>query len=186
MTLLFVTTNIGKLHEVQAMLPVEVAHLPIHVPEIQALDVDEVVRAKAQWGYAHAGVPVLVEDTGLAFTAWNGLPGALIRWFMETVGSSGLCHMLHTGQDRGATATCTFDLFDGHEHQLFSGLVHGTIALAPRGQNGFGWYDILIPDGYLQTFAEMPVEQRHALTMRKIAADQLRAFLERPRSSDQG
>jgi XTP/dITP diphosphohydrolase len=163
------------------MLPVEVSHLPVHLPEIQALEVDEVdevVRAKAEWGYERAGVPVLVEDTGLTFAAWNGLPGALIRWFMQAVGSAGLCHMLQGAEDRGASAKCTFDLFDGHEHHLFSGVVHGTVALEPRGQNGFGWYDIVIPNGYTETFAEMAVEQRHALTMRKIAADQLNAFLE--------
>src|SRR6476620_4548021 len=113
-----------------------VTHLPIHLPEIQALDVDDVVRVKAEWGYEYANVPVLVEETGLAFTAWNGLPGALIRWFMDSVGSKGLCRMLSEEDDRGAVAKCVFDLFDGHEHHLFSGFVEGTIALAPRGQNG--------------------------------------------------
>ncbi|HEY7019629.1 MAG TPA: non-canonical purine NTP pyrophosphatase [Ktedonobacterales bacterium] len=185
MPLVFATTNFGKLQEVRAMLPFEVTHLPIHLPEIQALDVDEVVRAKAEWGYEHVGVPVLVEDTGLAFTAWNGLPGALIRWFMESVGSKGLCRMLSGEDDRGAVAKCVFDLFDGHEHRLFSGLVQGTIALAPRGQNGFGWYDILIPNGHTVTFAEMPVGQRHTLTMRKLAVDQLRMFLESSNLNEQ-
>lgn len=177
MPLPFVTTNLGKYREVQAMLSVEVTHLPLYLPEIQALDVDEVIRSKAERAYDQVKTPVLVEDTGLAFFAWNGLPGALIRWFMETVGSAGLCQMLDGVSNRGAIAKCTLDLFDGSRHHLFSGIVRGTIAAAPRGQNGFGWYDILIPDGYTQTFSEMAVEQRHALTMRKRAVDKLRSYL---------
>lgn len=177
MSLPFVTTNLGKYREVQAMLQSEVTHLPLYLPEIQALDVDEVIRSKAERAYEHVKAPVLVEDTGLAFVAWNGLPGALIRWFMETVGSAGLCQMLDNEGNRQAIAKCTLDLFDGSRHLLFSGIVRGTIATTPRGQNGFGWYDILVPDGYTHTFSEMAVEQRHALTMRKRAVDQLRCYL---------
>lgn len=149
MQLQFVTTNLGKYHEVRAMLPqAEIVHLPLSLPEVQALDVDDIIRSKAERAYELVRAPVLVEDTGLAFVAWNGLPGALIRWFMDTVGSAGLCQMLSGVANRGATAKCTLDLYDGSKHHMFSGTARGVIAAAPRGRNGFGWYDILIPDGY--------------------------------------
>ncbi|MBI4133281.1 hypothetical protein HY478_01575 [Candidatus Uhrbacteria bacterium] len=51
--------------------------------EPQGISVEDIVRVKARDAYGKVGEPVLVEDTGLAFLAWNGLPGALIKWFLE-------------------------------------------------------------------------------------------------------
>jgi non-canonical purine NTP pyrophosphatase (RdgB/HAM1 family) len=177
MQIRFVTTNISKVREFQTILQVEVTQLPLHLPEIQALEVDEVVRSKAEQAYAQAGVPILVEDTGLTFSAWNGLPGALIKWFVDSVGSAGICEMLSSQKNRHAIAKCTLDLYDGKEHHLFSGMIQGNIAYEPRGQGGFGWDDIFIPDGYSQTFAEMTSEAKNSISMRKVALDKLQKFL---------
>ncbi len=77
--LLFVTGNAGKAREVAAILGTAVERLDLELPEIQALDVAEVVRHKAATAFARAGRPVVVEDTGLYLDALGGLPGALVR-----------------------------------------------------------------------------------------------------------
>ena len=177
MQIKFVTSNAGKVRELQAILQVDVTQFPLGLPEIQAVEVDEVIRSKAEQAHEHIGVPVLVEDTGLSFAAWNGLPGALIKWFMGAMGSAGICEMLNGEKNRQAIAKCTFDLYDGKEHHLFSGIVQGTLARKPRGQGGFGWDDIFIPEGYNRTFAEMSTGEKNSISMRKIALDKLQKFL---------
>ena len=177
MPLHFVTGNPNKVREVQQILGVEVRQVALHLPELQSLDVDEVIRFKAEQAYHQVGAPVLVEDSSLAFVAWNGLPGALIKWFMETVGSAGLCRMLCDETNRQAVARSSLDLYDGWQHQVFSGTVRGRIALAPRGQGGLGWDDIFIPEGHTRTFAEMTAEEKNRISMRSIALAKLRDFL---------
>jgi XTP/dITP diphosphohydrolase len=178
MQLRFVTGNPHKAQELRAILRADITQLPLRLTEIQCLEVDQVVRTKAEQAYAHVDMPVLVEDTSLTFEVWNGLPGALIRWFMDTVGSHGMCQMLAGATDRRAIAICMFDLFDGHEHHLFSGMVRGTVADEPRGHSGFGWDDIFIPEGYTRTFAEMTADEKNSISMRRIALEQLRGFLD--------
>ena len=102
--IVFVSGNAGKAREVEAILGTPVERLPLDLPEIQALDVAEVVRHKALEAFAAAGRPVLVEDTGLYVDALGGLPGALVKWFLQTVGPAGICAMLPAGAPRGATA----------------------------------------------------------------------------------
>src|ERR1019366_4324531 len=78
--LTFVTSNAGKAREAAVFLGREVAVKDVEVPEIQSLDFAEVVRAKAIVAAGALGVPVLVEDSGLAVEAWGGFPGPLTKW----------------------------------------------------------------------------------------------------------
>lgn len=175
--LCFVTGNEHKLLEVQALLGLPLQHVELDLPEIQALDVDIVVRDKVLQAYERTGKAVLVEDTGLAFAAWNGLPGALIRWFLQTVGNHGLCRMLPDAGDRSAVARTAFALCDGGSVVVCGGEMHGIITLEPRGQQGFGWDAIFQPAGSDKTFAEMAADEKHRLSMRRLAADKLRRWL---------
>ncbi|MGH8009486.1 MAG: non-canonical purine NTP pyrophosphatase, partial [Candidatus Binatia bacterium] len=92
--LTFITSNTDKLREVERILGRTLAQASLPLEEIQAIDLDPVVSHKAKQAYGHLGRPVLVEDTGLAFTAWHGLPGALIKWFLATLGTDGICKLL--------------------------------------------------------------------------------------------
>ena len=82
-----ITGNAGKATEFAAMLGIEVTPAKAELTEIQALDVATVAKRKAADAYAQLGTPVLVDDTGLSLRGWNGLPGALIVWFVESVGA---------------------------------------------------------------------------------------------------
>src|SRR6266508_2264963 len=102
--LTFVTSSANKLAEVERLLGRLLAQASLTLEEIQAIDLEPVVSHKARQAYAHLGRPVLVEDSGLAFAAWNGLPGALIKWFLATLGTEGICRLLHGETNRAAAA----------------------------------------------------------------------------------
>jgi len=171
----FVTGSLDKLAEAERILAVPLKRRDMDLPEIQAVDVEEVVIHKAKYAYEALGEPVIVEDAGLFFTAWNGLPGALIKWFVKNVGSEGICKMIELFPTRVALAKTVVASYDGQVH-LFTGGVQGQIALAPRGVEGFGWDDIFIPDGTVKTFAEMTPSEKNKYSMRRQAFEAMVSY----------
>jgi XTP/dITP diphosphohydrolase len=183
MRALFVTTSEDKRREVQKILGVELegAALDSHeLPEIQTLDFAEVAAHKLRAARKTLGFPphpVIVEDSGLVIGAWNGLPGALTRWFLASVGNEGILKML-SGEDRAARAVCAVAVADaGGEARVFRGEVEGEIAPEPRGEGGFGWDPIFVPKGSQLTYAEMG-ENKHEDSHRARAFRQVRGWLE--------
>lgn len=171
----FITGNLEKVRECARMLHVELAHETLPLEEIQALDVGSVVTHKARVAYAALRRPVLVEDTGLAFAAWNGLPGALIAWFLDSVGMHGVCRMLEAETNRAATATSVFAYCDAGGVRTFAGTVDGHVPDRPRGTGGFGWDAIFVPHGSGRTFAEMDATEKDRWSMRRRALESLHA-----------
>lgn len=95
MVLYFVTGNAKKFAEAKMVLP-DLEQLAIDLPEIQSLDPQEILRYKLH--VAREQFPdreIIVEDTSLVFDAWNGLPGPLIKWYLESVGDTGIWKMIH-------------------------------------------------------------------------------------------
>ena len=178
--LLFVSSNAGKAREVEAVLGTPVARLELDLPEIQALAVDEVARHKALTAFERTGRPVVVEDTGLYVEALRGLPGALVRWFLVTIGPGGICDLIPPGTDRAARARTAIAYCDGETLEVFPGETPGVIVPAPVGQGGFGWDSIFRPLGASGTFAEMDTAEKTLYSMRRQALERLR---ERIRSS---
>ena len=179
MELLLATGNVHKATAIQSILGQPVRHVKLDLPKVQSIDVQVVIEEKARVAYQLLGKPVIVEDTSLSFVAWNGLPGALIRWFLESVGNEGLCQMLSTYDQRDAKAETCLGFYDGQKLMSFSGVVHGLVPQHPRGQGGFGWDPIFVPDGWSKSFAEMSkAEAKRFVSMRTIAALKLKAYLD--------
>lgn len=172
--IVFVSGNEAKAREVEAILGEPVERLPLDLPEIQALDVAEVVRHKALAAFAAAGRPVLVEDTGLYVDALGGLPGALSKWFVQAVGPAGIGAMLPPDAPRGATARTAAALCDENGVDVFVGETRGEITRVPAGAGGFGWDPIFRPDGASRTFAEMEQDEKNRHSMRRAALELLR------------
>lgn len=177
----FVTTNEHKRREAREILGVDLEAADPDVPEVQALDVAEVAAVKARWAYEALGspaYPVIVEDSGLVVGAWNGLPGALTRWFLSSVGNEGILGMLSGAEDRSATAVCAVAVAsDGGSVNVFVGEVRGAISEGPRGKGGFGWDPIFIPEGQELTYAEMG-EEKNRDSHRARAFREARRWLE--------
>ena len=172
--LTFITSSDPKLAEVERLLGRPLARESVALEEIQAVALEPIVRHKALQAYEMLGRPVLVEDTGLAFAAWNGLPGALIKWFLASLGVEGICRVLAAEKNREAAATTVFAHYDGKELCVFSGEVQGVIPPTPRGSAGFGWDAIFQPIGSARTFAEMTPAEKDGFSMRRRALEQLR------------
>ncbi len=174
----FVTGNPNKAREVGEILNFSLEFVQVAgLFEIQSPDLDVVVRHKAQQAYESLKCPVMVEDSGLLFHAWNGLPGALVKWFEETVGCDGMLKMMEGFVDRDATAMCYFAVYDGKNMNIARGQVKGTLSNSIRGKNGFGWDVIFIPEGYEQTFAELSPMDKNSISHRKRALDELKRVL---------
>lgn len=175
----FITNTEGKAVEAQEILGdgFKVTHKKVDLDEIQTIDGKEVIEKKAREAYSILKSPVLVEDTSLYFHAWNGLPGALVRWFLDAVGCDGICRMLGDEKDRSGYAESAIAYYDGKEMKIVTGRINGTISLILKGNKGFGWDPIFIPAGHNQTFGEMKMVQKNKISMRKIALEKLRDYL---------
>ncbi len=174
----FVTSNEDKVREASEILGYSLEQASaVMVYEKQTYDVSEIILHKAQQAYGELKCPVLVEDSGLIFTAWNGLPGALVKWFECSVGCDGLLKMLEGFENREAFAICMTAVFDGREMRMGMGEVKGTIAESTRGENGFGWDVIFIPDGHDRTYAEMSSSEKNAISHRRQAFEGLKKNL---------
>jgi XTP/dITP diphosphohydrolase len=178
---LFVTSNPDKAREAAEILGVELKSVALDLPEPQTLDVAEVAAAKAitaREALSDPDHPVLVEDSGLVIEVWNGLPGALTKWFLRSVGSEGLLRMLSAEENRSARAICTVVVADvDGSVRAFVGEVRGSIASEPRGSEGFGWDPIFVPEGYAKTYAELGA-LKHKDSHRARALKAARAGLE--------
>ena len=174
----FVTGNPNKAREVGEILNLPIQFVQVAgLFEVQSPDLDVVVRNKAQQAYESLQSPVMVEDSGLLFHAWNGLPGALVKWFEESVGCDGMLKMMEGFVERGATAMCYFAVYDGHNMKIARGQVKGTLSNSICGKNGFGWDVIFIPEGYKQTYGEMAPKDKNTISHRKRALDELKQIL---------
>ncbi len=155
------------------------------IDELQSLDSHKVVQHKAREAYKILQKPVLVDDVTLACDALNGLPGTLVRYFLESVGPAGIAKMVSAYDDKSATATVLFGLFDGKSMQVFEGVTEGAIAGKPGGDpstpSGHGWNSIFIPNGQNQgenkTFAEMSETEVAKYSPRNKAVVKLKKFL---------
>ncbi|HET7272713.1 MAG TPA: non-canonical purine NTP pyrophosphatase [Rubrobacter sp.] len=159
MKAIFVTTNEHKRREVQEILGVELERADLDLPEIQAIDPAEVATEKARAArevLGKPGLPVLVEDSGLMVDAWDGFPGALTKWLMQSVGNDGMLRMLGSDDDRSARAVCVVALVEADGTvRTFRGEVRGILAPEPRGEGGFGYDPVFVPEWSSLTYAEM-------------------------------
>ena len=176
-TITFITSNPAKVRLLNHYLDFPIIHKSVDLTEIQSLDLVAIVEHKAREAYQHVRSPVLIEDASLRFLALGGLPGPLIKWFLTELGTDGLCHLLDNYPDRSALTEVQFCLYDGQSFQTFANAQKGAIASAPRGNGGFGWDSIFIPDGYQKTWAEMTDEDAQATSLRKTALKKLEAYL---------
>lgn len=175
----FITGNQGKADFLAKWLGHPVEHIKLDLDEIQSLDVHVISEHKARQAYAKLKRPVLVEDAYLRISALGDLPGSFIKFFIEELGLEKMCRMLDSFDDKSARAGVCFAYFDGTgEVRFFEGEKLGTITNHPRGEGGFGFDPIFVPDGQPLTFAEMGDEElsKHAIRSTLIFPA-LKAFL---------
>lgn len=173
----FITGNAAKAEQLGRHLDHPVAYKKLDLPEIQSLNLREIIQHKTREAFEQVGDTVLVEDTSLTFKALGKLPGPLIKWFLTELDNGGLCKILNSYEDRSALAEVCFGLYDGSDLKIFEGQAEGIIADTPRGERGFGWDPVFIPKGHEKTWGEMDIEEQKETSMRRIALLKLEAYL---------
>merc|ERR1712216_873356 len=178
----FVTGNAKKLEEVRAIfaghpLAEKLTNQKIDLPELQG-EPDEIAAEKCKLAAAEVDGPVITEDTCLCFNGLQGLPGPYIKWFLDKLGHDGLNKMLVGFEDNSAYALCTFAFCQGKGEKplVFSGRTEGRI-VPPRGPLDFGWDPVFEPEGFDQTYAEMPKETKNSISHRGRALEKLKVWL---------
>ena len=174
----FITGNQSKADYLQRLLGVVVEHRKIDLDEIQSLNLKEIVERKVKQAYEVTQSPVIVEDVSLEFNALNSLPGPFIKYYVEYAGLEKTCRMLDSFSDKSAIAKCVFGYYDGNKIELFEGMLEGQISKEPVGNNGYGWDQIFIPDGYGgRTRAELSQEENDVIYQIIKPFDLLREFI---------
>lgn len=173
--MILVTGNKNKLEEFENILGFKMENVDLEIKEIQSIDVEDVARQKARDAYGILKKPVIAEDTGLYFEELNGLPGALVRSFVDNIALEKMCSLV--GDNRKAKAITCIVFFDGKKEIITKGETKGEIVFTPRGNNGFGWDSIFMPDGYNKTFAELSSEEKQFDFMRFKALTKLKEKL---------
>ncbi|MCG8462063.1 MAG: non-canonical purine NTP pyrophosphatase [Holophagales bacterium] len=159
-----VTGNPSKAREAERILGYRPETRDVDLPEIQSLDLREVLRAKAEEAWSRLGRPIVVEETGLELSAMNGFPGPLVKWMLEAVGPEGIARAAHGLGDPEVRAVCALAYFDGRQYRVGEGVTAGTLVLEPRGEHGFGWDPVFVPeDGGGLTYAELAPSEKDRL-----------------------
>jgi XTP/dITP diphosphohydrolase len=186
--IVFATNNRHKLEEVQHLLEGE-----YHVQGLSELGfsddipepyhtLEENAAAKAEYIYNRFNIPCFADDTGLEVEALNGEPGVLsARYAGEdkdpAANMEKLLIRLNNIENRKARFRTVIAYVSAEDHKLFEGIVEGTILKEKRGNMGFGYDPLFLPDGFSLTFAEMHLGEKNKLSHRARAMSGFIHFL---------
>lgn len=194
--LVIATHNSGKLAEMRDLLArygvetVSATELKLPEPEETGTSFAANARLKAEAAAQASGLPAFADDSGLVVDALGGAPGIhTARWAGETKDFHHAMEKVEAGlRERDAftpeqrkahfVSVLAVAWPDGHVEE-FEGRVDGTLVWPPRGERGFGYDPMFLPDGFALTFGEMTAEQKHGLPPKgQGLSHRARAFLE--------
>lgn len=192
MNLIFATNNQHKLLEIR------------HIFEKQGLDhiqllglkeigftgeieepgdtLEENALIKARFIHSKYGKNCFADDTGLEVDALDGQPGVYsARYAGEGCSYQDnvvkLLDSLNGIADRSARFRSVIALIINEKEYLFEGIVTGSILMAAKGTNGFGYDPVFMPDGFQLTYAEMPADIKNSISHRYLALEKMIRFL---------
>jgi XTP/dITP diphosphohydrolase len=179
------TSNPGKVREAEAILSssgLEIVTMPMWLGEVETgVTYLENARLKAAATLRMVHAAVLAEDAGLEVDALNGLPGLRSARFARA-GASGaennakllrLMKDLRNGKRTARFRAVAVLLHTSGAEVIGEGVLEGSIADAPRGDNGFGYDPVFVPEGEARTAAEMPDEEKNRISHRSRALQEL-------------
>jgi XTP/dITP diphosphohydrolase len=186
--LIFATNNQNKVEEIHSLIDdlfdvvsLKEAGITIDIPEPHD-SLEANATEKAQTIFKLTNENCFSEDTGLEVEALNGEPGVRSaryagegKNFIDNLNKL-LDEMAGIENRKARFRTVISLILNSIEHQ-FQGICEGSITTEPKGEKGFGYDPIFIPDGSDKTFAEMSLEEKNKFSHRKKATAQLLAFL---------
>ncbi len=179
-SLIFATRNVHKVEDARKLLPdYDIQQVDFDIPEIQSMHIREIISAKLQYAYRQLLKPCFVMDASLSFQALEGFPGPLIRWFYETVGSEKIVRIIESLSDSRCTWETWLGYFDGSQEHYFSQALPGNVPPMPRGENGYHWDTLFIPEKETRTLAEMTFEEKQQYAPTRKLLGELRNHIEK-------
>ncbi len=187
LTIILATRNPGKVAEIRALLAEVPVELLAAADVKGAPDVDEDAPTlegnagkKARALHTHTGLPALADDTGLEVDALGGRPGVHSARYAgpaatDAANRARLRRDLAGASDRAAQFRTVVAFAEAETVQYFEGVCKGRLLDEERGDGGFGYDALFVPDGETRTFAELTPAEKNALSHRGRA---LRAFAE--------
>ena len=186
--LIFATHNKNKLKEVRDLMP---NHLQLlSLDELNIFDeIEETASTiegnallKAQAIYKLTGQNCFADDSGLLVDALDGAPGVYsARYAGEQKSNEAnmekLLSELANKENRNAHFKTVIALIIDGKEFLFEGTINGKIISEKKGNDGFGYDPIFLPDGYSETFAQMNSETKNAISHRGIALKKMIDYL---------
>lgn len=186
--LVFATNNLHKLQEVKAILDGKVQIQSLS--EIGCLDeIPETAETlegnallKAKFVYDRFQLDCFADDTGLEIEALGGEPGVFSARYAGLEHDSyknrmKVLRLMEQQTNRKAQFRTVIALVLQGKEYLFEGKVEGIITREPRGEGGFGYDSIFVPNGYEQTFAELSAEQKNQISHRAHAVKKFADFI---------
>ncbi|MFZ2007863.1 MAG: RdgB/HAM1 family non-canonical purine NTP pyrophosphatase [Stellaceae bacterium] len=182
--LVIASHNPGKIVEIGALIApyrieaIGAAALGLPEPEETEPTFEGNAALKARAAAKTTGLPALADDSGLVVPALDGAPGIYsARWAGPSRDFMVAMRRVHDelgDKNHAATFVSVLALIwaDGHE-ESFRGEVHGQLSWPPRGENGFGYDPMFIPEGCTQTFGEMSHAMKYAIDHRARAFQRL-------------
>ncbi|MDR0797039.1 MAG: non-canonical purine NTP diphosphatase [Tannerella sp.] len=186
--LIFATNNPSKLAEVMDMLSdnyILTGLSDINCSEDVAETADTLegnALIKARYVKDHYGYDCFADDTGLEVEALDGEPGVYSARYAGPAHDSQanirkLLQALEGETNRKARFRTVIALALKGKEYVFEGIIEGNITESPRGNNGFGYDPVFVPDGFTKTFAELSDQEKNAISHRAKAVHQLAWFL---------
>ena len=188
MNLIFASNNKGKITEIQSLIPTEITvtsmkdvGIDVDIPEPFDTFRDN-AKAKADYIKNLAGQNCFAEDSGLIVPALNGEPGVFSARYAgepsnDRNNNQKLLKEIQKVSDKRAHYKSVICLLLDDEIHYFEGKCEGSIAEAPKGDGGFGYDPLFIPEGYEQTFGELSLEIKNTLSHRGKAMKLFTEFL---------
>lgn len=188
MKLVFATNNKNKAIEIQQLIGDKFEILSLQdinceeeIPEEQET-IEGNAQQKAHYVFEKFQINVFADDTGLEIESLNGEPGVYsARYAGEErnpdKNMDKVLNLLANQTNRNAQFKTVIYLIINQEEFLFEGIVKGKIIHDKRGNLGFGYDPIFIPNGYDRTFAEMTLEEKSQISHRAIAVNKMVEFL---------
>ena len=187
-TIIFATNNINKVFEVRNILnekfriiSLKEAGIDIDIPEPYN-SLEKNAREKAKVIYELSNKNCFSEDTGLEVESLGGEPGVKSaryagenRSFENNIDK--LLSKLAGKENRHARFRTVICLICSGKEELFEGICKGTIIAERRGNSGFGYDPVFIPEGSTQTFAQMTMAEKNIFSHRKKAMEKLTNYL---------
>jgi len=187
MDILLATHNEHKKQEIQAIFPKFITIKSLsdigfdeEIDET-AITFNENALIKAKAGFEFSKIPTFSDDSGLVIPSINYEPGVYSARYAGTGNSSDniekVLFNLKGIEDRSAYFICVICYFDGIEIHYFEGKILGKISTEIKGENGFGYDPIFIPNNYDISFAEIPTEVKNTISHRALALKKFITFL---------